>query len=151
MAAGGASFARHTALATARPVNKVAGAFSRRAEDALSAMAMGSSSSVAAQRGAGKQMLYGTAALGKGVVSGAAGLVGKPLMGAYRGGARGFAVGVGAGLMGAAIRPTAGVAKFAQGWAGALQQATGDGEGRATHSARLGRVRPPRMLRTPNA
>ena len=91
-------------------------------------------------------LLQGTAALGKGVLSGAVGLVGKPIMGARKGGARGFAVGVGAGLVGAAIRPTAGLAKFAHSWASALQQATCDGEGHATHSARLGRVRPPRHL-----
>ena len=49
------------------------------------------------------------------------------------------AVGVGAGLVGAAIRPTARLAKLAT-------RAGGEGEARATHSVRVGRVRPPRML-----
>lgn len=53
---------------------------------------------------------------------------------------------MGKGLAGAAIRPTAGVAKFAHRWAGALQQATGESEANSTHSARVGRVRPPRLL-----
>lgn len=53
---------------------------------------------------------------------------------------------VGKGLVGAAIRPTAGVAKLTHRWAGALQQATGESEANSTHSARVGRVRPPRML-----
>ncbi|KAL3920970.1 MAG: hypothetical protein SGPRY_005062, partial [Prymnesium sp.] len=138
-------FARHTALAAARPAGKVAGALSRRAEDVLVAMEMGSTPTTKAQS-SGRMLLGGTAALGKGVISGAVGIVSKPYAGARQHGARGFAVGVGVGLLGAAIRPTAGIAKFAHSAADALQQATGEGESRATHSARVGRVRPPRML-----
>ena len=121
------------------------GALNRRAEGALSAMAMQTSSAVASQRG-GRMLLQGTTGLGMGVLQGVTGLALEPYRGARKAGARGFAVGVGKGLVGAAIRPTAGIAKFAHRLAGAAQQAAGDGVAHATHSARLGRVRPPRML-----
>ena len=59
---------------------------------------------------------------------------------------RGFTLGVGKGIVGAGIRPIAGVLQFADSAAGAMQTLGGEGEERATHSARVGRVRPPRML-----
>ncbi|KAL3892890.1 MAG: hypothetical protein SGPRY_014683 [Prymnesium sp.] len=91
-------------------------------------------------------LLQGTAGLGYGLIEGAVGLVREPYKGARKEGASGFVKGVGKGLVGAAIRPTAGVAKLTHRWAGALQQATGESEANSTHSARVGRVRPPRML-----
>ena len=145
MAAGGASFAKHTMLAAVRPAKQVAGALNRTTDRALAAMAMSTSSSAASQSG-GRMILQGTTGLGMGVLQGAIGLVQEPYKGARKQGARGFAKGVGKGLVGAAIRPTSGVLNFAHRWAGALQQATGENETNSTHSARVGRARPPRML-----
>ena len=93
----------------------------------------------------------GAAGLGIGVLKGATGIIYEPLKGARRHGARGFAVGVGKGLAGAALRPTAGLLKLADSWAGAwvllTTGLTGEGsDGSGPHGARIGRVRPPRML-----
>ena len=77
---------------------------------------------------------------------GVTGLVLDPIKGARTDGVRGFTLGVGKGIVGAGIRPIAGVLQFADSAAGAMQTLGGEGEERATHSARVGRVRPPRML-----
>jgi len=80
------------------------------------------------------------------------GLVQEPYMGARRRGACGFAVGVGKGLAGAVIRPTAGVLQLTNNMAGAWVAMThgltgGEGgEGGAGGTRGPGRVRPPRML-----
>ena len=67
--------------------------------------------------------------------------------GARTGGVAGFTLGVGKGLVGAAIRPAAGVLQLTTSMASAASAASGEGAGNdATHSARVGRVRPPRML-----
>ena len=76
----------------------------------------------------------------------------EPYKGTRRRGARGFAVGVGKGLAGAVIRPTAGVLKLTNNMAGAWVAMThgltgGVGaEGGAGGARGPGRVRPPRML-----
>jgi hypothetical protein len=85
------------------------------------------------------------------VLKGATGLVYEPFKGARTRGARGFAVGVGKGLAGAALRPTAGLLKLADSWAGAwvllTHGLTGEGaDGAAGLSGKISRVRPPRML-----
>ena len=76
------------------------------------------------------------------------GIVSEPIKGARSGGVAGFTLGVGKGLAGAAIRPAAGVLHFTNAVANAATaSATGEGAGNdATHAARVGRVRPPRML-----
>ena len=60
----------------------------------------------------------GAAGLGIGVLKGATDLVYEPFKGARKHGARGFAIGVGKGLAGAALRPTAGLLKMTESWAG---------------------------------
>jgi hypothetical protein len=153
VAAGGASFARGVMLAPVRPVGKFSGSLGLRLEGALVAMAMshtGGGSALHAPTG-GRMIRQGAAGLGLGVLRGATGLVYEPLKGARQKGARGFAVGVGKGIAGAALRPTAGLLRLADRWAGAwgvlTHSLTGDAEGvAAVVGGRIGRVRPPRML-----
>ena len=144
MAAGGASFARHSMLAAVRPVKQVVGGLHRTTEGALAGIGLAPMASHSGR--SRRKLLDGTTGLGYGVLEGAVGLVREPYRGARKHGASGFVKGVGKGIMGAAIRPTAGVLKFAERWAGALQHASGENDANSTHSARVGLFRPPRML-----
>ena len=147
MVEGGASFAKNAMLAPINTTGKMTKAALRGTDRALAALAMSSASTpVASAQTGGRLLLQGTAGLGKGVLFGVTGLVLDPIKGARTDGVRGFTLGVGKGIVGAGIRPIAGVLQFADSAAGAMQTLGGEGEERATHSARVGRVRPPRML-----
>ena len=104
------------------------------------------STPVASAQTGGRLLLQGTAGLGKGVLFGVTGLVLDPIKGARTDGVRGFlsasaresSARVSGRLPACSSSPTSA--------AGAMQTLGGEGEERATHSARVGRVRPPRML-----
>lgn len=149
VAAGGKSFAKNTLIAPVNTINKWVGVMERNTNQALVALDMASSQSGPATHRGGKMLLQGTAGLGKGVLKGVAGLVTEPVKGARKGGASGFATGVGKGLMGAAMHPTAGVLQFTSRATDAMRNLGGESEEKATHSARVGRQRPPRMLHGP--
>jgi len=150
MAAGGASFAKNTLLAPVQYTGKIAGGLLGGMDRTLAALAMstvsGSQTGTTSKGGRG-YALQGAAGLGKGVAHGLVSIVSEPIRGARAGGVAGFTLGVGKGLVGAAIRPAAGVLQLTASCANAASAAGGEGAGNeATHSARLGRVRPPRML-----
>ena len=93
-------------------------------------------------------VLHGGVGLGKGVLHGITGLVSAPVRGATEGGVSGFAKGLGRGLVGVAVKPTAGVFELAAKTAEGLRNT-----GRALDSLALERSlrlserqRLPRML-----
>jgi len=146
MAQGSASFARNTMIAPINSFGKWVNFMERSVDRGLTALDMNlSKGPSASQRTGGKMLVQGAAGLGMGVFNGAIGLVKEPVKGARSEGLRGFGIGIGKGLVGAAMLPTAGVLQLAGRAAGAVQHLGGEGEA-STHSARLGRVRPPRML-----
>ena len=150
MAAGGASFAKNTLLAPVQYTGKIAGGLLGGMDRTLAALAMStvsSSQTGTTTKGGRGYALQGAAGLGKGVAHGLVSIVSEPIKGARAGGVAGFTLGVGKGLVGAAIRPAAGVLQLTASCANAASAAGGEGAGNeATHSARVGRVRPPRML-----
>jgi hypothetical protein len=150
MAAGGASFAKNTLLAPVQYTGKIAGGLLGGMDRTLAALAMSTVSSShtgTTTKGGRGYALQGAAGLGKGVAHGLVSIVSEPIKGARAGGVAGFTLGVGKGLVGAAIRPAAGVLQLTASCANAASAAGGEGAGNeATHSARVGRVRPPRML-----
>ncbi|EOD25324.1 hypothetical protein EMIHUDRAFT_237857 [Emiliania huxleyi CCMP1516] len=165
VAAGSASFAKNSIGAPINSIGKFVGGLERATDRALAAMDMGKSGGRWAQareserrhgldsRGAkaaakesGRHLVDGTTKLGLGILSGVVGIVREPVKGAMSDGMRGFSIGVGKGIAGAAIRPTAGALAFASGMTGAVQGLGGETEATSTHSARVGRRRPPRRL-----
>jgi hypothetical protein len=164
VAAGGASFAQKTLGAPINSLGKFVSSAARSSDRTLAAMDMGRTGghwaearynqrttsmergAVAAAKQSGRQLMDGTTKLGLGIISGVVGIVREPVKGAMNDGVRGFSIGVGKGIAGAALRPTAGVLHFASGMTNAMQQLGGETEATMTHSARIGRRRPPRML-----
>jgi hypothetical protein len=99
-------------------------------------------------------VVQGGVGLGKGLYHGLTGIVSAPIRGASAGGVSGFARGLGRGLVGAAIKPTAGMlelaAKTAEGIknTGRVVQQTEFGMG-GSLALRAARLRVPRMLHGP--
>lgn len=92
----------------------------------------------------GTGLLYGTKQLGQGILAGVSGVITAPAMGAYTNGLSGFVEGVGKGLIGVAVKPTAGILDLAaRTTAGITATATV-----FDRKARNTRVRLPRMMHT---
>jgi len=99
-------------------------------------------------------VVQGGVGLGKGLFHGITGIVSAPVKGASTGGVSGFARGLGRGLVGAAIKPTAGVLELAAKTAEGIKNT-----GRTVEESELGvggslaqraeRLRMPRMLYGP--
>jgi hypothetical protein len=99
-------------------------------------------------------VVQGGVGLGKGLYHGLTGIVSAPVRGASAGGVSGFARGLGRGLVGAAIKPTAGMLELASKTAQGIKNT-----GRVLEVSELGlggslaqraaRVRVPRMLHGP--
>ncbi|OQR99598.1 vacuolar protein sorting-associated protein [Thraustotheca clavata] len=92
----------------------------------------------------GAGILLGTKQLGQGIFAGVSGVITKPVLGAYHNGLTGFVEGVGKGIIGAAVKPTAGILDLA------AQTTAGITYSAATHDKkpRLHRLRLPRMMAT---
>ncbi|EQC37851.1 hypothetical protein SDRG_04874 [Saprolegnia diclina VS20] len=92
----------------------------------------------------GAGFLLGTKQLGQGIFAGVSGVITQPVMGAYHNGLTGFVEGVGKGIIGAAVKPTAGILDLA------AQTTAGITYSAATHDKKpkLQRVRLPRMMAT---
>jgi len=94
-------------------------------------------------------LVTGSAGLGRGVMEGLTGLISAPIEGAQSEGVTGFIKGVGKGVVGAVVKPTAGMfdlaTRTAEGIANTfdfLEEARGD-------PSETDRVRPPRMMHGP--
>lgn len=90
----------------------------------------------------GTGLLYGTKQLGHGIFDGVSGVLTAPVLGAYSNGLGGFVEGLGKGLIGVAVKPTAGILDLAsRTTAGITATATVfDKKARST------RIRLPRMM-----
>ncbi|ETW04380.1 hypothetical protein H310_04665 [Aphanomyces invadans] len=94
----------------------------------------------------GAGLLLGTKQLGQGILAGVSGILTQPAMGAYHNGLTGFVEGVGKGIIGAAVKPTAGILDLAaQTTAGITYSAASFDK-----KPKLKRVRLPRVMITPD-
>ncbi|KAH9104923.1 hypothetical protein AeMF1_019123 [Aphanomyces euteiches] len=92
----------------------------------------------------GAGLLLGTKQLGQGILAGVSGIITQPAMGAYHNGLTGFVEGVGKGIIGAAVKPTAGILDLAaQTTAGITYSAASFDK-----KPKLTRLRLPRMMAT---
>ncbi|KAF0695189.1 Aste57867_13953 [Aphanomyces stellatus] len=92
----------------------------------------------------GAGLLLGTKQLGQGILAGVSGIITQPAMGAYHNGLTGFVEGVGKGIIGAAVKPTAGILDLAaQTTAGITYSAASFDK-----KPKLKRLRLPRMMAT---
>ena len=95
-------------------------------------------------------LVTGSAGLGRGVMEGLTGLISAPIEGAQSEGVTGFVKGLGKGVVGAVVKPTAGMfdlaTRTAEGIANTfdfLEESRGD-------ASQSDRVRPPRMMHGPD-
>lgn len=161
---GSWSFMRGVVGGPSRTVSQVAGSLSRR----VTAMSMdgqyiedrtrrGQDARNHGPRHAVEGLRFGAEGFGRGVVEGVAGLISQPIEGAQTQGVRGLVKGAGKGLVGLALKPTAGMLDFAQrtmeGFARTFEYIE-DARSHVRHDAETDpheRMRMPRMLHGPAA
>jgi hypothetical protein len=161
---GSWSFMRGVVGGPSRTVSQVAGSLSRR----ITAMSMdgqyiedrtrrGQDARNNGPRHAVEGLRFGAEGFGRGVVEGVAGLISQPIEGAQTQGVRGLVKGAGKGLVGLALKPTAGMLDFAQrtmeGFARTFEYIE-DARSHVRHDAGTDphvRMRMPRMLHGPAA
>ncbi|DAZ98426.1 TPA: hypothetical protein N0F65_000140 [Lagenidium giganteum] len=92
----------------------------------------------------GTGLYYGTKQLGQGILAGVSGVITAPAMGAYHNGLTGFVEGVGKGLIGVAVKPTAGILDLAARTTAGITATTTVFDKKARNT----RMRLPRMMHT---
>jgi len=95
----------------------------------------------------GTGLIHGTKQLGKGIFAGVTGVITAPAQGAMNGGLTGFIEGMGKGLIGVAVKPTAGVLDLAATTAAGITATTSALDRRTGLGKEVYRRREPRLLR----